>query len=165
MAEFNLTIEGFWRSYLVYVVLFPAYLLIVLTPVRLEAVSVETLVVGKLLSYAARIAISTVLLAALCHLLRVGDRFVALIIASNWGFVLQVALLVPIALLVSRGLVSGKFVNMLQTSTLLAVLFYAWFVTRVALCIGGLAAIGMIVADELSSELVGTLIDRLFGIP
>lgn len=165
MNGFNLTVEGFWRSYLVYLFLFPAYLMMVLTPVRVEAMAMETLVLAKLVSFVLRIVASTVLLALLCRLLNVGERFVGLIVAGNWGFVIQIAVWLPIALLASRGLLTGRAGNMLQTAVLIAVLFYAWFITRTALGIGGLAALGVIVADELSSEVISTLIDRMFGIP
>jgi len=165
MNGFNLTVEGFWRSYLVYLFLFPAYLLMVLTPIRIDTVAMETLVLAKLVSFAVRIVASTVLLALLCRLLNVGERFVGLIVAGNWGFVIQVAIWLPVALLASRGLLVGRIGGIVQTAALLAVLFYAWFITRTALGIGGLAALGVIVADELSSELISTLIDRMFGVP
>jgi hypothetical protein len=165
MQGFNLTVEGFWRSYLVYLFLLPAYLILVLTPVRIEAMAMETLVLAKLISFVLRIVASTVLLALLCRLLNVGERFVGLIVAGNWGFVIQIALWLPIALLASRGILAGRVGSMVQTAALIAVLFYAWFITRAALGIGGLAALGVIVADELCSEVISTLIDRMFGVP
>lgn len=171
MNGFNLTVEGFWRSFSVYLFLFPAYLLMVLAPpmtqatlrIPLDSVPIETLILGKSFSFALRVVVSTVLLALLCRLLNVGERFVALIVANNWAAAIQIAVWLPIALLAARGLLPGRAGATLQTVVVIVMLFYAWFVTRTALGIGGLAALGVIVADELSSEMIGMLLDRLFG--
>src|SRR5262249_10074055 len=77
MNGFNLSVRGFWRSFLVYLYLAPVYLLMVLLPLQgiaaLESVDPATLLTAKLVTYLVQIVASTVLLAVLCHLLAVGD--------------------------------------------------------------------------------------------
>jgi hypothetical protein len=164
IADFNLTMTGFSRSFLVYVFLAPVYLLIMLMVQQVE-VPMETLLTAKLVSYALRIGATVIVAAFLCHLLRVGDRFVTLIVATNWATVLQLGVWFITTLAVSRGLPSGKAAELLQMSVTIALLFYVWYVTRTALEVGVLAAIGVVAADTLSSELIAAAIDRLFGIP
>jgi hypothetical protein len=165
IADFNLTMSGFSRSFLVYVFLAPVYLLIMLMVQQTAEIPVETLITAKLVSYVLRIASTVVVAAFLCHLLRVGDRFVTLIVATNWATVLQLGLWFVTTFAVSRGLPGGKAADLLQMSVTIALLFYVWFITRTALEVGVLAAVGIVAADLLSSELIGAGIDRLFGIP
>jgi len=163
MAAFNLSLDGFWRSFLVYLYLAPVYLLLVLSAGNFPTVSTETVLLAKLVSYAARIVGSTLLMALLCYLLNAGERFVALIVACNWATVLQLALMLVVTILVTR-LPLGRAGDLLQASATIAILFYAWFITRTALGVGVLAAIGVIAADTLLSELIGLGLDRLFGL-
>lgn len=162
MNSFNLTLEGFRRSFLVYLYIAPIYLLIEVIAPRGMAIPMETLLGVKLVTYAARIAASTLLLALLCHLLRVGERFVPLMVASNWATVLQIALWFAVVSLAARGI--GRFGDLLQVAATMAMLFYGWFIIRTALGLGTLSAIGVLAADTFSSELLGMALNRLFGL-
>ena len=168
MNGFNLSVQGFWRSFLVYLYLAPVYLLVILMPMQgspvAETIDPGTLLAAKLVSYLVDIVASTVLLAVLCHLLAVGEGFVALVVARNWSVVIQLAVLLPLSFLSAKGLLAGRAGGILQYVLILALIFYSWFITRTALAVGPFTALGVVLAGELSDELVNLTVDWMFGV-
>ena len=163
MYGFNLTVEGFWRSFLVYVGLTPIYLLLEMTAPR-QGDAAEWLPLALSAAYLVRITVSTVLLAALCRLIGAGERFVPLIVASNWWAVFQLALEVPLVLLRLRGLGGGTAEELLSNAVLLVLMFYGWFITRTALGIGPFAAGGLVVASFVADRILIVLLIQLLGL-
>jgi hypothetical protein len=153
MGHFNLSVEGFWRSFFAAVLVAPGYALLVAQDLaaREEAVSPIGALLVETLAYAAAVAAFPVAAIILTQLLGLSRNYVALIVAANWAAVIQMgAFLAAVAL----GFVLpplGGLAVMLATG---AILFYQWFVIRTTLDTTAGIAIAFVLVDVL---LTGTI--------
>src|SRR5262245_24818683 len=133
MDGFDLSVEGFWRSFFAAVVAAPAYVILVIRqydyvdagPNIGTVVSVEAL--ASVLSWLAFPIFATIA----TKLLRLGHPYVPLVVAANWATVLQVAL-VAIAVVAGSFLPDAQRPALALAATLVAVI-YQWLVVRAAL--------------------------------
>ena len=89
MAGFNLSIDGFWRSFYAAVLLLPPYAVLFglsymeLPPVERPAIGAYAGV--KMLLYLAGWASFPLVMIPVAKLLRLGDAYIPMIIACNWA--------------------------------------------------------------------------------
>ncbi len=157
MSLFDLTVEGFWRSFFAAVLAAPFYAFLAANEYALTGLpaSLSWVVIvhafGYLLDWAS-FPLAAILLTKLVGL---EQRYVPLIIANNWATVLQLALftaVVVVALVLPQPLSA-----ILVMSALAAVLFYRWLVARQALMTTGGIALGFVVVDLL----LGLMVERI----
>jgi hypothetical protein len=162
MGYFNLTFDGFWRSFFAAVLAAPAYAILVGLQVaaKPEVLDLGLLVLTESIGYV--LAWSAFPLAAivLTQLLGLGRNYVALIVALNWTAVLQTALFVGIVLL-GPFLPSGLG-TLLITLTTCAILVYQWFVIRTALQTTGGVAVMLLLVDLAITSVINMGADRVF---
>jgi hypothetical protein len=153
MGYFNLSVEGFWRSFFAAVLVAPGYALLVAQEffAREEAVSPIWALLVESLAYLVGWAAFPVAAVFLTRLLGLSRNYVPLIVAANWASVIQIGgFLAAIAL----GLVLpplGGLAVMLATG---AILFYQWFVIRTTLATTGGIAIAFVLVDLLLTSAV-----------
>ncbi|HEX5796302.1 MAG TPA: hypothetical protein VFY19_10700 [Geminicoccaceae bacterium] len=160
MAYFNLSVDGFWRSFFAAVLVAPGYVLLVAQKLTAQpdvldlgwAILVQTLAYG--LIWAAFPVIALVL----TQLLGLSRNYVPLIVAVNWAAVLQLGVLLAAMAL-------GLLVPALEGLVLLVVtgglLFYQWFVIRTALQTTGGIALLMVLVDLVLNTTINLSVDRL----
>ncbi len=162
MLLFDLTIEGFWRSFFAAVVVAPFYFATIAIRFAAEmedaadAGLVPYLVV-KLGAYGVGWILYPVVMIGVARLMGLSARYVPFIIAYNWSAVIQMAVFFPLALIEAGGIASEGLFAVLAVVVSAAVLFYQWFVARVALQTNGLTAAGLVVLDVA----LAILVDRL----
>ncbi len=147
MAWFDISVTGFWRSFFAALLVAPFYAVLV----AIELASGErtfdpgwvtlVLIVAYCLSWAA----FPVAAIFVTRLLRVTDRYFALIIAYNWANVAQMAVILPANLIDASGLVPEFIGPILPVAAMIFVLVYQWFVTRTALATTTATAIGVVI--------------------
>ena len=161
LAEFDVTYEGFWRSFFAALLVAPGYALLVMQkwsvlpepPVGPGAVLAEAF--GYLLGWIA----FPLALIPLTQLLGLGQRYVVLVVATNWSKVVQmIAFLLAIGLAAGSASEAGGLLVLIATG---AILVYQWFVTRVALACSAALAAGVVVLDVVVSLLISRLTDGL----
>jgi hypothetical protein len=160
MKYFNLTIEGFWRSFFAAALVAPGYaLLMMLRTTPEENVDLGALVVVESVAYAIAWCAFPVAAIALTRLLGLGRNYVALVVAINWSAVLQTAGFVVVVLLgtIAPGTFGGWLV-LLATGAILA---YQWFVIRTALETTGGVALMLLLVDLLLTSAVNMAADGL----
>jgi hypothetical protein len=161
MAHFNLTVEGFWRSFFAAVLVAPAYAILV--GMQLAASAEEfnfallllTEGIGYVLAWCAFPLVAIVL----TRLLGLDRNYVALIVAVNWSSVLQTGAFLAVVLLgviMPQGL--GTF---LVTLTTLAILIYQWFVIRTSLQSTGGIALMLLLVDLVITSMINAGADRM----
>ncbi len=161
-AFFDLSLDGFWKSFFAAVVGLPFFLVLVVNElVLLDPLSPFAVVGVRLLAYALDWPLFALAAALLVRLVGLTMRYVPLVVMVNWATVPQLALMaatVVLAAVLPEALAGFLFVVALTT-----VLFYRWTVMRRAL--GGLGgtAFGFLVVDVLLGILVERLIAALFG--
>ena len=89
------------------------------------------------------------------------QRFAGYLSAYNWSMVLQNAALLPLTLLTILQVLPDDIMQFLWLAAIAVVMGWLWFIARTALAIGGLAAAGLVLADQLISMLIDNLATRL----
>lgn len=161
MGGFNLTVEGFWRSFFAALIALPGYVILVSDTYSAGGMPADLglVVFVEALAYCANWLAFPLIAALLTRLLGLGSRYVPLIVATNWSTVIQVTLLVG-ALLVAT-FAPFDIRTPLLTIALVLVLVYQWFVIRTALQAGGGIALGLVVIDLIVSRLINLGADML----
>ena len=160
MSHFNLSVDGFWRSFFAAVLVAPGYALLVMQDLlgRPEAVSPAWALVVETLGYAISLAAFPLVAVVVTQLLGLSRNYAAMIIAANWAAVIQIgAFLVAVAL----GFVLPAFAGFVVTLATVAILVYQWFVFRTALNTTGGIAIALVLVDLLVNAAISLTADSL----
>lgn len=154
MSHFDLTVEGFWASFFAAVVAAPGYLMLLVDQysVRDLGANLGEAVLVELFAYGVGWIAFPLVALPLTQALGLGHRYVPLIVASNWGAVLQVALLVGAAMVAA--VLPEPMRMSLRLAVMLLALTYQWQVIRVSLETTGLIAAGLVVVDILVSVII-----------
>jgi hypothetical protein len=154
MSRFDLTVEGFWGSFFAAVVAAPGYLILLTDQYSRQGLGANLgeIALIEVLAYAVGWIVFPIIALPLTQMLGLGQRYVPLIVAANWGSVLQVVLLVVVTLI--AGFVPDSMRVTLALVAMLLALTYQWQVFRTALETTGLVAAGFVVVDILVSVLI-----------
>jgi hypothetical protein len=161
LGHFDLSADGFWKSFAAALVVAPAYVLVLLDQYRFTGwpENAWATALAELVSFAGGWVAFPLAAISLTRLLGLSARYVPLIVANNWSAVIQVALYTAVVV-VGTILPPELRTLALFTATIL-VLTYQWFVIRTALVTTGLTAFGLVVFDVLLSITVSRLLDGM----
>lgn len=156
MDYFDRTVTGFWRSFIAAVIIAP--LLLVLLGVRYKAGLVEAPVWRYLtvesIAYVMQWFAFPVLMLPVVKALDCEARYIGFIVAYNWASVWQNMIFLPILIILEALTISRGTASLIIVVVLAAVVTYSWYVTRVALAIGGFTAFGIVAIDYLLGYLI-----------
>lgn len=161
MRYFNLTIDGFWRSFLAPAVLAPFYVGVsmVAPPSAVAAFMASdpvSFLLVQLLFVVISMATLPLVMIPLSMVLGLTAGYVPFIIASNWSMIVVSVVMIPVALIVTTQVLGPDLGNLIFVMALISVLYYGYLVTRASLGCNVSTAIGIVVLDFL----LGRLIDR-----
>lgn len=159
MRHFNLTMQGFWRSFIAAALLAPFF---VLTNVlNVADASAEHLsrdgfgyVAVWLLVWFVAWAVFPIVMVPVSHLLKLSDVYVPFIIAWNWSSVLMAAALYPLSMIYGLGIIGQQPAALLLMAVRITLFFYGYLVARASLRCGIAMAIGLVVMEFLISLLI-----------
>ncbi len=161
MRHFNLSVDGFWRSFFAAVLVAPGFALLVAQKLgaRTGPLDLGWAALVQIVAYALSWAAFPLAAVVLTQLLGLSRNYVRLIIALNWASVLQVGVFLAalVVELVMPGLLDGLIV-LLVTG---AILFYQWFVTRAALETTGGIALLLVLVDLILNTAINLSAERL----
>jgi hypothetical protein len=170
VAYFNISVEGFWRSFFAAVLIAPAYVGLII--VRDIGLSPEVADSGPLpetfnflpevFTYIMGWIIWPLAMLIVVRLLNQTQNYVPYIIVYNWASVIQIAILLPVAILTRGGIFPEQAAAIIGIIATLVVLFYLWFVTRTVLQVRDWAAAGVVVMDVLIGVLISNLGSAIF---
>ena len=159
---FDRTDAGALRSFAAAVPVLPMYALVtaLLPPARpvdggWRWLSVQA--IAYVLSWVAYPAVAE----HLTRLIGCRQRFAGYLSAYNWSMVLQNAALLPLTVLTALDILPTDVMQLLWLAAIMAIMGWMWFIARTALAIGGLAAAGLVVVDELLSMLIDSIATQL----
>ena len=161
MGYFNLSIEGFWRSFFAAAIVAPGDALLGAQKLATGPAAVDPAV--AVLIEAAAYALSWIAFPVaavfLTTLLGLSRNYVPLIVAANWAEVLQFAafLVVMLATVLLPSGVRGPVL----VAVIGAILAYEWFVARTALETTGGVAVGIVLVDLVLGVGINVAADRL----
>lgn len=161
LSYFNISVEGFWRSFFAALLLAPIYILSVgqdiLTP---EGGFSFWVLLVHFFTYVAGLVMFPLVAFLVTDLIGLGHRFTALVVAVNWSSILAFGLLT----------VSITFFSLLQQPALgdlilfvilTGLIVYHWFVIKTALETTTLIAIAFVLFDAVLGAMLHQLADRL----
>ncbi|TVR99964.1 MAG: hypothetical protein EA406_01710 [Rhodospirillales bacterium] len=159
MAYFNVSVTGFWRSFLAAVLVAPlfALLLSVVYPGLEDPPDVARFASAESIGYVIAWVTYPLVMAWMTKRLGCWDRFIGYIVAYNWAAVLQNALFIPVNILWISGMIPPEAGFLVWLAAFAAILIYLWFIARTALGVAPLAASGIVALDILLSLLVSII--------
>jgi hypothetical protein len=161
MSYFNLSFEGFWRSFFAAVLVAPAFAVLVAQKLagRPGPLDLGWATLVQALAYALSWAAFPLAALVLTQLLGLGRNYVALIVALNWATVLQVG--VFLAALMVELAAPGSLDGLILLLVTGAILFYQWFVTRAALQSTGGVALLLVLVDLVLNTAINLSAEHL----
>lgn len=171
MRFFDVSIDGFWRSFAAIVFVVPTYVLAVLADNQMSLAADPGLPpesgVGFILHNGIGLLIDWIalplILALLARPLGIGRHYAEFIVARNWCAVIASLPFGVIGLLIVGGLVGTDFGSLLMLAALIAVLRYNYIIARRSLDVSIAFAIGVVVLDFVVSLTLALAVDGVFA--
>jgi hypothetical protein len=160
MSHFNLSVDGFWRSFFAAVLVAPGYALLVAQDLstRAEEISPAWALVVETLAYVIGWAAFPLVAIVITQMMGLSRNYAAMIIAANWAAVLQIGLFLAA---MGLGLLLPALAGLLVTVATVAILSYQWFVFRTALSTTGGIAIALVLVELLLNGGISMIADGL----
>tara|TARA_R110002167_G_scaffold152038_2_gene345863 strand:+ start:97 stop:705 length:609 start_codon:yes stop_codon:yes gene_type:complete len=160
MRFFNLSLEGFWRSFIAAGLILPFYLVLVglefshvaeqiesqLQPSQKAMLQVTLFGYAsiELLNFAVRWAAWPLLMVPVTRFFKLDANYVPYIIAANWGAVLRFAVMFPIFLLFFFEVLPQQAIGALLVIAYISVLYYEYLLVRAGLQCDWITAAGVV---------------------
>lgn len=163
MRHFDVSVAGFWRSFLVALVLAPTLFIDVAVDGRL-AVELGADSAGpaaRLLTYTAGFTVLPLFLALLARPLGLAGTYVPFIIARNWTSLVGIIPTLAASLAYLSGLYGREALAFANVAALLFNLFYAYRVARLAAAVPAGQATGLVALDFVLILIASSLVARL----
>jgi hypothetical protein len=170
MRAFDLSTEGFFRSFRAIVLVVPLYAIVVAAERKLvlSARATDVADAAFVLSRFGMLALDWILfplvMAFVARAHDLGGRYAAFVVAHNWASVVGYALNVPPSAAYGLGLIGATPALLLHVVVLAVVLRYGYVVARTALGAPPAAAAGVVALDFLLGLLLGRAAVALAGV-
>lgn len=172
MRGFDVSVDGFWRSFAAVILVVPSYALAVLAEREMAAAmdaaaAVQdgaAFLVQNVLGLGLDWVALPVILALLARPLGIARHYPEFVVARNWGAVIAAVPFGAIGLLIVLGLLGGELANLLMLAALIVVLRYTFIIARRALDASLGFAIGIVVLDFVVSLTIALALDAAFAV-
>ncbi len=149
MSYFERTPAGFWKSFFAAVIVAPGFAIIIgyeLFQIEIEA-GVIRVVLVEILAYLLGWVAFPVLVHQICEAIGKREAYIGYIVAFNWSKVIQMAVFLPAIALIATGVLPEESGSLLRWVVSILILSYEWFVTRTALGVTAMGAVGFVALD------------------
>jgi hypothetical protein len=149
LTFFENSVPALWRSFWAMVIVFPAFMVLILlrTPDGMVAVAPLTATFINSTAYVIGWFAFPLVMFRVCSLIGREDQYCLYIAAYNWAALLQIVLMLGLAMLSATGLLPPGIAAMLTILAVGAILFYQGFIARTALDIKKSSAAGIVLLD------------------
>jgi hypothetical protein len=148
LGYFDRSIEGFWRSFRVMLLIAPLYAIII--PLDLELIKPtagwQHIMITEILAYIVSWLLYPLVAYEICRLIGREAEYPGYIVVYNWSNMLIVTAQVLVWLPTLMGITAAETSNSLYHFVYYIFLIYLWFIARAALRIDSFSAIGMVFA-------------------
>lgn len=170
MRYFDVSVDGFWRSFYVILLILPAYAIIalaertrILTDSIADDFSGGAFVVNKVVTLTFDWITLPIVLAFLAAPLGVSRTYTSFVVARNWGAVLAITPFGLVELLYLIGILSSDIANILSLIILVVVIRFNYLIARRGLGAEAGLAVGVVIADIAISLAIIGFADALVG--
>ncbi len=169
---FDVTIDGFWRSFLVVVLISPFYVLYALQEVEIaHDINIQDSVPAASAGFvAARVsllglewAIYPVTMIYITRLMGLWPKYITYIAIYNWSSLFISLALAPAAVLYFSGVISAQMTATINLFTILFILYFRWYIARTVLETAATTATLIVAFDLVLSLLIQGIFSRLTG--
>jgi hypothetical protein len=172
MRHFDVSVEGFWRSFQAIILIAPAYALTVIAdeqrvfaePAARSSASQSVFYLDNVLAFGVDWITFPILLALAARSLGIAQAYPGYIIARNWAAVISATPFAAIGLLLVLGILGEDAGAILSLASIAVVLRYNFLVARIALGVNIGFAVAVVVSDFCVSLFIARAIDALFGL-
>lgn len=159
---FNLSVDGFWRSFLVAFILFPLLLPALFSAAGDGAGASTQDFMALVAAYAFGWVAYPLAMVGVSALLGCGERYAAYVIVYNWGRVLVTAVQLPLILLSVGGLVDISAIRSAALLVQIAIYYFQWRIIAATLKppLGGALAVMVVyflLVDAMPTLLVAAM--------
>lgn len=174
MSRFNLSVTGFWRSFLAAALVAPAYFATIDMGGPGDGNGApEGLALVRTLQYLAGWVAFPILMIPIVLLMEWTGRYIPYVVAYNWSSVIMIAVMLPVSLIAAAFHPEQPGVTLagaLYFVVFLGTLMYGWFVARTALRINPFTAIAIVILDLITGIAISAggnklLLDSGGGLP
>ncbi len=146
MRVFDISLRGFWRSFMAAVLVAPLYAVLLAARPDAETAGGLPFFVVTASAYVIHWVAFPLLMVTVTRLIDREQHYLGYIVAYNWSALLQNAVFLPLTLIALGGALGDAGASLLTALVFGYILAYDWFVTRTALGIGraGAAALVML---------------------
>lgn len=172
MSYFDLSLQGFWRSFQVIFLLAPVFLVSAMAEKKLlisenvivaELFPSDTYWFAQFMSLGIDWVTLPLILALIAGPIGISRQYVPFIVVRNWTSILASMPYLAIALLYLTGIIPSGIMVLLSFTCLIVVLWYRFLIARIALQASVSMAIGIVFLDILLSLVIGELTGRLWA--
>jgi hypothetical protein len=164
LGFFDVSLEGFWRSFRAGAICYPMYLFLLgsrVTAAQWAAAGWPTVVAVETIAYVVSWVAFPLLMLHIAHWLGRDHRFLAFMVAYNWSQIPQTVLLTIIGLDAATGLLPPNLMHFVEAIATIAVLVYEWYIARVALAVTGAQAALVVIIDVVLGTTLGRVAQGL----
>jgi len=145
---FDTSIDGFWKSFYAAAIAAPGVIIVtalIVAQVGLpDHVGYPSFILAKAAQYVISWVLFPLVMATVSDLLQRGEQYIGFVVAFNWWQVVEMAVSLPLFLLIIASGASAQEPNTVVNLLLLAVAFYYWFIARTMLRISGWSAVAVV---------------------
>ena len=146
LGYFDRSIEGFWRSFRVALLIAPLYAILI--PFDLEMIQPtagwQHIMITEILAYIVSWLLYPLVAYEICRLIGREAEYPGYIVVYNWSKLLIVTAQVVVWLPALMGIAAAETSHSLESLVRFVFLIYLWFIARAALRIDAFSAIGMV---------------------
>ena len=156
MRYFDQSLNGFWRSFRVAILAAPFTALLIAFDLSNEKLGGGwfRVLAGESIAYVIGWVAFPLLAYYLTEAIDRRGRYLGFIVAYNWSTLIQLAVILPAALIAQSGILPVGLAVILTLAAYAAILVYEWFVVRTALGLPVLGAAGVVLIDFVLSWLI-----------
>jgi hypothetical protein len=170
LSFFDLTIDGFWRSFAAIFVVAPFYIIFLILSFSHQPLmhvadgpqtAIEWYIIVKSVTFAASWLIFPLVMVPVSRLLDLTETYVPYIIVWNWANVLEMAVILPAVMLFLSSALPGQTGAITLMVAHISMLFYGYLVARTGLKCKMVTGVGIVAFNFVLSLLFNGLASRL----
>ena len=169
MRFFDVSVDGFWRSFGAILLILPAYVLVVLSDraqivtdaLFSEGFNASSFLANRAILLALNWVALPILLALVAQPLGVSRTYASYVVARNWCAVLTVTPFGLIALLHLAGLLSNEIASVISLAIIVVVIRFDYLIARRALGADVGLAVAVVLADLAIGLAIAVVVDTM----
>ncbi|SRR5260221_3269717 len=166
LGFFDISLDGFWRSFRAALICYPMYLILLafrVTEAQWAASGVGRIVAVETIAFVISWTAFPLLMLPLSRALSRENRFLAFMVAYNWCQIPQTVLFLIVGLDVATGILPGAAAEVAGIAAGIAVMVYEWYIARVALALPGVQAILVVLLDLVLGTALSQVAEALYS--